>query len=355
MRFSIIEYNSAGAWQRNIETIEELLPRTQSAAQSASSYDTQDDSQNAARNASDTQEVPLCGSGVTWINVDGLEDAAAINKLAEIYRIHPLTVEDIRDAGQRPKVEDFERYLFITFKAVNRSGGEENRLEQISIVLMEDTVITFQELPGDSFDPIRRRILGNAGKIRRSGADYLAYAIMDSIIDEYYLILDDLTGAIDEFEERALDETDESLMPDFQKVKQTLIRIKRVVSPLRESLMALMHLESPLINSELRPFLKDLHDNVMQAAETVENCRELLAGIMEINLATISTRMNKVMKVLTIISTIFIPLTFIAGVYGMNFRFMPELDWRYAYFVVWGVMAAIAIGMLIFFKRRKWL
>ncbi|MDR0374153.1 MAG: magnesium/cobalt transporter CorA [Treponema sp.] len=340
MRFSIIEYNPDGAWQQNVETIEALLTRRVSQSESPS------EPQDVSRSHF---------SGVTWINVDGLEDAVSINKLAEAYHIHSLTVEDIRDAGQRPKLEDFERYLFITFKVVNRSRGEENRFEQISIVLTEDTVITFQELPGDSFDPIRRRILGNAGKIRRAGADYLAYAIMDSIIDEYYVILDDLTGVIDEFEERALDETDESLMPDFQKVRQTLIRIKRVVSPLRESLAALMHLESPLINSELKPFLKDLHDNVMQAAETVENCRELLAGVMEINLATISTRMNKVMKVLTIISTIFIPLTFIAGVYGMNFRFMPELDWRYAYFVVWGVMAAIAIGMLVFFKRRQWL
>ncbi|MDR1073273.1 MAG: magnesium/cobalt transporter CorA [Treponema sp.] len=340
MRFSIIAYNHGGAWQKSAETIEELLTRR--AAPCGSQGESSCEPQSGF-------------SGVTWINVDGLEDAVSINKLAEIYHIHPLTVEDIRDVGQRPKVEDFERYLFITFKAVNRSCSEENRFEQISVVLTEDTVITFQELPGDSFDPIRRRILGNAGKIRKSGADYLAYAIIDSIIDEYYLILDDLTGVIDEFEERAFDETDESLMPDFQKVKQTLIRVKRVVSPLRESLAALMHLESPLINAELKPFLKDLHDNVMQAAETVENCRELLAGVMEINLATMSTRMNKVMKMLTIISTIFIPLTFIAGVYGMNFRFMPELDWRYGYFVVWGVMGAIAIGMLIFFKRRQWL
>ncbi|MDR2194371.1 MAG: magnesium/cobalt transporter CorA [Treponema sp.] len=324
MRFSLIGYDPVGAWQKSAETVEELL-----------SY----------RNP----------AGITWINVDGIEDAAAINTLSELYRIHPLTVEDIRDVGQRPKVEEFEDYLFITFKAVNRACDEEHRFEQISIILTENTVITFQEFPGDSFDPLRRRIMSNAGKIRRMSADYLAYAIMDSIVDGYYLILDDLTGTIDEFEERALDENDESLMPDFQKVKQSLIRVKRVVSPLRESLAVLMHLESPLIKPELKPFLKDLHDNVMQTAETVENCRELLAGVMEINLATMSTRMNKVMKMLTIISTIFIPLTFIAGVYGMNFRFMPELEWRYAYFIVWGVMAAIAIGMVIFFKRRQWL
>jgi magnesium transporter len=324
MRFSIIGYDPVGAWKKDADTIDELV-----------NY----------RNT----------SGITWINVDGLDDAASINRLAELYRIHSLTVEDIRDVEQRPKAEEFDDYLFITFKAVNRRAPEENRFEQISIVLKDDTVITFQEMPGDSFDPIRRRILDNAGRIRRLGADYLAYAIMDSIVDEYYLVLDDLTGVIDQFEERALDENDEALMSDFQKVKQSLIRVKRVISPLRESLASLMHLESPIINPDLEPFLKDLYDNTIRSAETVENCRELLAGVMEIHLAAMSNRMNKVMKVLTIISTIFIPLTFIAGVYGMNFKFMPELEMQYAYFIIWGLMAAIAAGMLFFFKRRRWL
>ena len=323
MQLSIIGYDPIGAWKKSAETVDELL---------------------GYRNP----------SGITWINVDGLEDAAAINRLAEVFHIHPLTVEDIRDVEQRPKAEEFDDYLFITFKAVNREAEEEGRFEQISFVLTESTLITFQELPGDSFDPIRKRILNNAGKIRRLCADYLAYAIMDSIIDEYFLVLDDLGGAIEDLEEGALDENNDDRMPEVQKVKQMLLRLKRVISPLRESLGVLLHLETPFLKPELAPFFKDLHDNVVQAVETVESCRELLAGVMEINLANMSNRMNKVMKVLTIISTIFIPLTFIAGVYGMNFRFMPELEMRFAYPVIWGVMIMIGVGMVIFFKRKKW-
>jgi magnesium transporter len=324
MQFSIIGYDPIGAWQKSADTIDELLE----------------------------YKNP---SGITWINVDGLNNADAINKLANIYKIHPLTVEDIRDVEQRPKAEEFDDYLFITFKAVNRFADEENKFEQISIVLMRDTLITFQELPGDSFDPIRRRIIDNAGKIRRLGADYLAYAVMDAMVDEYFTVLDDINGIIDGFEERALDENDESLMSDLQKVKQILLRVKQIVTPLRESISILLHTESPFMRPELEPFLKDIYDNVMQTAETIESCRELIAGVMEINLATMSNRMNKVMKVLTIISTIFIPLTFIAGVYGMNFQFMPELGMRYAYPISLGVMGLIAAGMLIFFKRRHWL
>ncbi|MDR0645261.1 MAG: magnesium/cobalt transporter CorA [Treponema sp.] len=322
MQLSIIGYDPLGAWKKTAETVDELL-----------SY----------RNP----------SGVTWINVDGLENGDVINQLAETYRIHSLTVEDIRDVEQRPKIEEFDDYIFITFKAVNHAS--ENGFEQISIVLMRDTLITFQELSGDSFNPIRRRILDNAGRIRKMSADYLAYTIIDSMVDEYSLALDDMSMKIETLEERALDENDEAFMPDLQRLKQALIRIRIIVLPLRESLNVLLHIESPLIKHNLRPFFKDIHDNVIQTAETIEGCRELLAGLMEINLATMSNRMNKVMKVLTIISTIFIPLTFIAGVYGMNFRFMPELDMRYAYFIVWGVMLVIAAGMLAFFKRRKWL
>ncbi|MDR0784872.1 MAG: magnesium/cobalt transporter CorA [Treponema sp.] len=322
MQLSIIGYNSIEAWKRTAETVDELL-----------NY----------RNP----------SGITWINVDGIGDADVINRLAEIYRIHPLTVEDIRDVEQRPKVEEFDDYIFITFKAINRAS--ENTFEQISVALMRDTLITFQEFAGDSFDPIRRRILDNAGRIRKMGVDYLAYTVMDSIVDDYFQALDDISMEIEIFEERALDVNDDAFMPDLQKLKQSLLQIRKIVLPLRESLNSLLHIESPLIKRSMRPFFKDIHDNVIQTAETIEGCRELLAGVMEINLATMSNRMNKVMKVLTIISTIFIPLTFIAGVYGMNFKFMPELEMKYAYFVVWAIMIAIAAGMVFFFKHRKWL
>jgi magnesium transporter len=327
MELSIIGYDPVGAWFKSAANAEELL---------------------GYRNP----------SGNTWINVDGLSDRVDIIKLAEAYGIHPLTVEDILDAGQRPKAEEFDDYIFITFKAVNRRRQNEdgaNMFEQISLVLTENTVITFQEIPGDSFDGIRKRILNNAGRIRKMKADYLAYAIMDTVVDDYFSVLDSLGAGTEEFEERAMDEKDDDFIGDLRTLKQNLLKTRRVIWPLRESLSLLLRMESVVITDELEPFLKDVYDAVIQAAETVETYREHVAGVMEIRLSMMSNRMNSVMKVLTIISTIFIPLTFIVGVYGMNFRFMPELEMRYAYPVIWGVMILIVAGMLIVFKRRHWL
>jgi magnesium transporter len=330
MEVSVIGYDPIGAWQREISSVEEAL---------------------AYRNS----------AGLTWINITGLRDAAAIRVLVEAFGIHSLTVEDILDVEQRPKTEEFDHYLFITFKAINRPTApvaitrETLDLDQISLILTPDTVITFQELPGNSFDGIRRRILDNAGKIRRMGVAYLAYAIMNAVVDTYFAVLDSLSDTIEDFEERALDENDRRLLSDLQTVKQTLIEIRRVIRPMREGSTALMRLDSELIGPELEPFFKDLNDSATQAVETVESCREVLAGVMEVHLASISNRMNKVMQVLTIISTIFIPLTFIAGVYGMNFSNMPELDAPYAYPITWLVMIIVAIGMIIFFKRRHWM
>jgi magnesium transporter len=322
MDLSIIGYDPAGAWIKKADTVEELLTYKNSA-------------------------------GITWINVECLDQPRLIQNLAERYRVHPLTVEDILDTGQRPKVEEFDDYLFITLKAVNPSAGLD--FEHISLVLAADTVITFQEKAGDYFDGIRRRILNNAGRIRRMGADYLAYLLIDAAVDEYFQVLDALGSGIEDFEDRAIDENDETLLRDIQKIKQDLLRVRRVIWPLRESLSLLKHLDSPRMGDDLEPFLQDLHDHVIQAAETVETYRELMAGVMEVNLSAISNRMNKVMKVLTIISTIFIPLTFIVGVYGMNFRVMPELDIPWAYPATWAVMVIIALGMVFFFKRRRWM
>jgi magnesium transporter len=299
-------------------------------------------------------------AGITGINVYGVDQPGEIQALADFFHIHPLTVEDILDAGQRPKTEEFDEYLFITLKAVNPGGedgqdGEELCFEHMSIVVAGDTVLTFQEKPGDYFEGIRKRILNNAGRIRRMGADFLAYTIIDAVVDEYFAVLDSLGAGMEEFEERAIDENDESFTRDIQKIKQDLLHVRRVVWPLRESISLLMRIDSSRINDALEPFFKDLLDHTVQAAETVETYRELIAGVMEINLSSISNRMNKVMKVLTIISTIFIPLTFVVGVYGMNFTHMPELEMRYAYPVTWAVMILIAAGMLIFFKRRRWM
>jgi magnesium transporter len=322
MFLSLIGYDPGGAWTKAAGTADELLQW---------------------RNA----------AGITWINAECLDNQAEINRLAEVFKIHPLTVEDILDSSQRPKTEEFDDYLFVTCKAVNPAA--ELEFEHMSLVITYDTVLTFQEKAGDYFDGVRKRILNNAGRIRRMGADYLAYAIIDAIVDEYFIVIDSLGSEIEEFEDRAIDEKDDTFINDIQAVKQKLLKVRRVVWPLRESLSLLMHLDSKRVGDELEPFLKDLYDHIIQAAETVETYRELVAGVMEVNLSAASNRLNKVMKVLTIISTIFIPLTFIVGVYGMNFQFMPELDKPWAYPVVWGIMAAVAVGMIIFFKRRKWL
>ncbi|MDR2485227.1 MAG: magnesium/cobalt transporter CorA [Treponema sp.] len=293
--------------------------------------------------------------GLTWIQVNKLKDGAGISPLIDAFGIHPLTVEDILETEQRPKAEEFDTYLFITLKSLLIGEEEGPVLDQISLILTQDTVITFQKSSDYSFDTIRRRIFNNIGRIRKMGADYLAYGIMDTVVDNYFVALDTLEDRLEDFEDRAIDENDASLIPDLQRLKQILMRIRRIIWPLRESLAILLRLDSDLISPDMKPFLKDLHDNVIQAIETVETYREILTGVMEVNLSALSNRMNKVMKVLTIISTIFIPLTFIVGVYGMNFSYMPELDYLYAYPIIWGVMVIIAAGMLIFFKRRHWL
>ena len=322
MLFSLIGYDPVGAWTKTADTAVELL----------------------------TWKNP---AGITWINAECFDNPEEINRLAELFKIHPLTVEDILDTSQRPKTEEFDDYLFITFKAANPSEGLV--FEHMSLLITDATVITFQEKPGDYFDGIRKRILNNAGRIRRMGTDYLAYAIIDAVVDEYFIIIDSLGSEIEDFEDRVIDEMDDTFIQDIQDIKRKLLKVRRVVWPLRESLSLLMHLDSKRIGDELEPFLKDLYDHIIQAAETIETYRELIAGIMEVYLTAASNRLNKVMKVLTIISTIFIPLTFIVGVYGMNFRFMPELEHPLAYPIVWGIMTAIALGMLLFFRRRKWI
>jgi magnesium transporter len=291
-------------------------------------------------------------AGITWIDVECFDRPEEINRLAEIFGIHPLTVEDILDSThQRPKAEEFDHYLFIAFKAVNLSKD----LEHLSLVITKDMVLTFHDQRGTHFDGVRKRIINNAGRVRHMGADYLAYALIDAVVDEYFISIDSLGAEIESFEDRALDENDDVFVCDIQEIKRSLLKMRRAVWPLRESLSMLMRFESKLISDELDPFLKDLYDHIIQAAESVDTYRELIAGIMEINMTMASTRLNKVIKVLTIISTIFIPLTFIVGVYGMNFDFMPELGFTPAYFIVWGVMIIIALGMLLFFKRRKWI
>jgi magnesium transporter len=323
---SLIAYDVSNCWSRSAGTIDELF---------------QD----------------LCPTEVTWINVNGLKDGEVLKRLAEAYNIHPLTMEDILNTEHRPKVEEFDNYLFITLKEVSptEANGKTPNFDQVSLILTKNTVITFKEIPGDCWDGIRKRIMNNGGRIRKTGPDYLAYVLMDALVDHYFLILDTLGSDIEEFEDRAVDDKDSLFIADLQEIKKALHHIRRVIWPIRESFSVLFRAESDFIRPYLEPFIKDLQDNVIQAVETVESYRESLSGIMEVHLSSASNRLNNIMKVLTIISTIFIPLTFIVGVYGMNFANMPELGMPLAYPIVWAVMVFIALGMVFFFKRKHWL
>ncbi|HOZ71667.1 MAG TPA: magnesium/cobalt transporter CorA [Spirochaetales bacterium] len=292
---------------------------------------------------------------VNWININGLGDQDAIKRLGGYFKLDPLTVEDILNTEHRPKLEDFGRYLFIITKMMSRRPDDSIEYEQISVVLTSNTVITIQESPGDCYGPVRERLRTGAGRLRRMGASVLAYALLDVTVDHYFSLLEWLGTRLEEFEDTAAVASEATaFMSGLQDVKADLNRFKRILWPIRETVAELRHSESPLLDDSLEPFLRDLHDNSVQVIEAIESYRETASGIQEVFLSSVSNRMNEVMKVLTIISTIFIPLTFIAGVYGMNFRHMPELDQPWAYPAAWGLMVAIAMGMITFFKKKKW-
>jgi magnesium transporter len=309
----------------------------------------------------EVQTVEECSSckdsaTVSWINVDGVHDIDAIGKLADTFEIHPLTLEDIVNTQQRPKLEDYEKYLFFVLRMlIYDDATHEIQTEQISLVLGPNYVISFQEKQGDIFDPIRERIRTGKGRIRKLGPDYLAYSLIDAIVDHYFLILEKSGERIEELEENVVMTPQPATLHEIHRMKREMILLRRSVWPLREVIGALEREESPLVAKSTRPFLRDLYDHTIQVIDTVETYRDMLSGMHDTYLSSISNRMNEIMKVLTIIATIFIPLTFIAGVYGMNFAFMPELKWRWAYFAVLGIMAVVAAGMLAYFRRKKWL
>jgi magnesium transporter len=293
---------------------------------------------------------------VNWINVNGLADQEAIKYLGAFFSLDPLTVEDILNAEHRPKMEDFGRYLIVITKMLTRRDDGSVEYEQVSCVLTEHAVLTFQETPGDCFGPVRERIKSAGGRLRARGSDYLFYALLDVIGDNYFSILEGIGVQLEELEEASVSSKEApTFMASLQASKGELNHIRRILWPVRETTLTLLHSESPLIGRELLPYLRDLQENTVQVIEALESYRETASGIQEIYLSSISNRMNQVMKVLTIISTIFIPLTFIVGVYGMNFRYMPELEQTWGYPAVLGAMALVAIGMIVYFKRKKWL
>lgn len=293
---------------------------------------------------------------VTWINVDGLGNSRVIEDLGRCFTIHPLILEDIFNTGQRPKMEDLGPYIYLNIKMLAYAGPEKGiRIEHISMVIGKNFLITFQEdIPGDAFDPVRERIRKD-GRIRKFGTDYLAYALIDSIVDHYFFVLEKLEEQVEQLEgDLVANPTPESLQR-INRLKKDMIFLRKSVWPLREVINNLERSESALIRESTRIYLRDVYDHTIQVIDTLETFRDMMSGMLDIYLSGLSYKMNEIMKVLTLIATIFIPLTFVVGLYGMNFRHMPELDWEYGYYVVLVVMALMVAGMLTYFRKKKWI
>jgi len=293
---------------------------------------------------------------VTWINIDGVHDSEVIAKIGGHFGLHPLILEDIMTTAQRPKMEDMGEYIFIVLRMLSCEGKKKAVLsEQVSIVLGSNFVISFQESVGDVFDPVRERIRTGKGRLRKMGTDFLAYALIDSVVDNYFVVLEKLGENIEFVEEELVRDPGRRTLQEIHILKREMIYLRKSVWPLREVISRLERAESALIKESTGIFLRDVYDHTIQVVDTVETYRDMLSGMLDMYLSSVSNRMNEVMKILTIIATIFIPLTFIVGIYGMNFRYMPELGWRWGYFAVLGLMAGIGVFMLIYFRRKKWL
>jgi magnesium transporter len=293
---------------------------------------------------------------VTWINIDGVHDPKIVERLGAHFGLHPLIQEDIMNTTQRPKLEDMNESLYVLARMLEFDPAtNEVGTDQLSLVVGRNFVISFQERPGDEFGPVRDRIRRGKGRIRKSGPDYLAYALLDAMVDHYFIILERLGERVELLEDELVSDPRKETLHVIHTLKREMIFLRKSVWPLREVVSGLERSESDLIQQSTAVFLRDLYEHTVQVIDNVETLRDMLSGMLETYLSSISNRMNEVMKVLTIISTIFIPLTFIAGVYGMNFEHMPELKWRFGYFAILGFMIAVGLALAAFFKRKKWL
>jgi magnesium transporter len=324
-KITILDYDDAQSYEGEVQTVDECLP---------------------------FRDSPT----VTWINVDGVHEVKILERLGECFGLHPLVVEDIVNTDQRPKVEDYGDYLYIVLKMLHYdTTGKEIITEQTSVILGQRYVISFQEREVDIFGPIRERITSNKGRIRKMGADYLVYALIDSIVDNYFIVLERLGEETEFVEEELVTNPTPETLQTIHELKREMVFLRKSVWPLREVIGTLERGESSLTRESTSVYLRDVYDHTIQVIDAVETLRDIISGMLDIYLSSISNRMNEVMKVLTIIATIFIPLTLIVGIYGMNFRYMPELDWRWGYLTVWLVMLGVGSSMVVYFRRRRWL
>ena len=324
-RISIVDYNETQFEEREVKTIEESFP---------------------------FKDKPT----VTWINIDGLHEVEVIEKLGNYFGFHALLLEDILNTDQRPKMEDYGNHIFIILKMLQASKNKEGiESEQVSIICGPNFVISFQEREGDVFNFVRDRIRKSKGRIRKAGADYLAYALLDAIVDNYFLILENVGEKIEAVEQQLATNPPPHTLQYIHSLKNEMIFLRKSIWPLRELISGLERCESKLIVESTCLYLRDVYDHTIQIIDTVESYRDMISGMVDIYLSSVSNKMNEVMKILTIFASIFIPLTFIAGIYGMNFEFMPELKWPWGYFALLGLMALVGISLVVYFKRKKWL
>ena len=295
--------------------------------------------------------------GVTWINITGLHEVETLAQFGAAFALHPLVLEDILNTDQRPKIEDYGDYLYIVIRRLGSAaaGTEDVQMEQISLILGPNLVISFLESDSGVFDGVKERILKNRGRLRRFGADYLAYELMDAVVDNYFGVFEKLGERIDLLQETLISRPTSASLQALYALKRELLSLRKSVWPLREVLSGMQRGDSALIQRDTGLYLRDVYDHTAHIIDTLETYRDMLASMMDIYLSSLSIRLNEVMKVLTIIATIFMPLTFIVGVYGMNFHHMPELSWRWGYPLVWLLMTGVSVGMLAFFRRKKWI
>ncbi len=325
IRLSMLHYDAETLLERSLDRVEAALPSLKPAT-------------------------------TTWINIDGIHDIAVMEHIGRHFGLHPLTLEDVLNTSQRPKAEAFDDYLFVVMKMLHHDA-KKNLIasEQISLILKKNVLLSFQESTGDVFEPVRERIRKGKGRIRTGGSDYLAYALIDAIVDNYFVILEKLGERLEILEEAIDDHPDAGILADIHHIRRELIYLRKQVWPLREIIAHFLKDDVDFIGAATRLFMRDVYDHTIQTIDTIESFRDILSGMQDLYLSIISNRMNEVMKVLTIIATIFIPITFVAGIYGMNFTHMPELTWRWGYLFVWIIILIIIAGMLVFFRRKKWL
>ena len=299
---------------------------------------------------------PFEWEGVRWYDVRGLHNTALVERIGEKFDIHPLALEDVLDTEQRPKFEEYDNGIFLILRAMHYDPlSREVNIEQVAIFAGEGFVVSFQELETDLLLPIRERLEASRGRVRRHGADYLAYALADAIVDRYFNLLDAMSETLEALEEEIMIEPEMETKGKIHDLKLSSLTLRKSISPLRESINRFGQSEHPVLQEETTLYIRDLYDHTIQIMDMIEGNRDVLNGLYDLYSSELSFRMNNVMQVLTVISTIFIPLSFLAGVYGMNFEYIPELSYRYGYFLFWGLNLSIIIGLLLYFRHKKWL